>query len=190
MLLPEVRSSLKQSSGPFWAGKTKFIKTHFGHPTPSVGETLKLPSDLFSTVVCSSKRRSKRRNLWRRRRRRHVGTAESVIPPWARRILFPRPPRPLPGPTEGLQQFGGLTHCDQIGQVWKVLGDNFSYYSSPCVWWLFGLFLNATVLSKNCFGFFLGKFTRIWATLSSHIWSHLWREHTSGGQPYRLETEE
>lgn len=100
-------------------------ETHFGHPTPSVGETLKLPSDLFSTVVCSSKRRSKRRNLWRRRRRRHVGTAESVIPPWARRILFPRPPRPLPGPTEGLQQFGGLTHCDQIGQVWKVLGDNF-----------------------------------------------------------------
>ena len=102
-------------------------------------------------------------------------------------------PATSPAPTRPNRRSATIWWSHALWPDWASLessGWQFSYYSSPSVWWLFGLFLNATVLSKNCFGFFLGKFTRIWATLSSHIWSHLWREHTSGGQPYRLETEE
>ena len=68
--------------------------------------------------------------------------------------------------------------CDQIGQFLKVLGNKFSYKSSPIIWWLLGAFRKTLGLSKNWCGIFWVTFGNIWTTFCSNIWSH-WTQMTS-----------
>ena len=51
----------------------------------------------------------------------------------------------------------GFEQCDQIGQFLIVLGENFSYRSSPNVWLIFGLLWKQPFLCVNCCGHFLGN---------------------------------
>ena len=52
----------------------------------------------------------------------------------------------------------------------NVLGNKFSYQSSKHIWQLFGLF-RSPLLSKNCFGYFLGNDGKFWVILNSKILS-------------------
>jgi len=52
--------------------------------------------------------------------------------------------------------------CDQIGQFFELLGNKFSYKSSP----------NILVPFWAKFPYFLGNIGKHWATFSSIIWSH------------------
>ena len=54
--------------------------------------------------------------------------------------------------------FRRLNQCDQFGRFLKV--DKLSNKSSPFVWSQFGPFLKASLLTLNCFGWFLGKFCK------------------------------
>ena len=51
-----------------------------------------------------------------------------------------------------------MDQCDKIGLFLKGFGDNFSCNSSPNIWSLFGLFLNASLFGENCCGYFLDTF--------------------------------
>ena len=62
------------------------------------------------------------------------------------------------------------SQCDQIGRFLKVLGDDFSYKSSPNVCWLFEFFWMHQFSCIYWFGYFLCKFRII---LALFIFQHL-----------------
>ena len=53
--------------------------------------------------------------------------------------------------------------CDKIWPIVKVLGDDFSFKSSPNICWHFGYFEKDHCLIKNYFDYFLGTFRETWA---------------------------
>ena len=70
--------------------------------------------------------------------------------------------------------FGG-NRCDQIGWFLKVLDKNLYYKSSPNIRsTLSELFWKGSRLSKNCCGYFLGKFWGKLGYFFLNICSHWW----------------
>ena len=54
-----------------------------------------------------------------------------------------------------------FNQCDHVGLFLKVIRDKFSFQINWNIWWPFELFWKTWLLSKNCFGYFLGNIWKI-----------------------------
>ena len=61
----------------------------------------------------------------------------------------------------GRKKFSFDQWCDQIGRFLKILGDKFSFKSSPDIWWHFGPFI-----VKSAVAVFWATFGENWVTFS------------------------